>query len=193
MKRIKIIYDPYVNAKDSTNLYMNNMMSILRTNYEVVRWYSISTNVEKLREVKAIILNWTEAGLTEEILIKLLLCKCLGVKIVWVFHNNGVHNAKNAKGRRNTFFLACFASNIVLHNQASVKYLPFRIFNKRKCTFVPLPHYIENYSQSEILEVEHTQEGILTFSIIGAISPYKNIEILIRVSDGELQSGATAN
>lgn len=169
---------PYIRRLVSTNQYINNMMDILRVKYEVVRIEEISTDIKKIMQVKAIFLNWIEDQLPLDTKYRLILYKCLGVKIIWVFHNRAPHDKSDVVGMRNMKWLARISDYIVCHSKDSIRYFPAKWF-QRKCRYIPHPYYEIPHMIGK-LDEKREDKDIFTFGLIGFIRPFKNIELLIR-------------
>lgn len=107
----------------------------------------------------------------------------LGIRIIWVFHNRILHNTvvnpeqiKTAKN--NMKFMAMISDIIIIHSRNSMKYLMEFTNQKRKVFYVPHVDYERQFrwETDEAIDTEHK----FCFVFQGQISPYKNIELLIK-------------
>lgn len=178
MVRNKIVYIPFV-VKGS-NEYIHNMIKILKKNYQVTGDLANPIAIIQMLHTKAVFLNWVEGNLSFEMKFQLILHKLLGVKIVWVFHNRKPHDIGNDKHVwRNMLWLAGNSSVIVLHSKHSKKYIPNLKKNGRKAVYIPHISYRESNQRKNVKHIKERyriKEDDFVFSIIGFISPYKNIE-----------------
>lgn len=180
MHKKYIIYSPF----QGSNVYIDNMKRCWEKLFEVISPMSAEGNLYILLNTKAIILNWTEAGLDSKKERQLLWYKALGIKIIWVFHNRIPHNTgKTAEEmkiqRKNMRFMAKISNAIILHSENSRKYLKEYTKNESKVYFVPHISYLRQNSWMKDCP-RHGKEPFC-FVFQGAITPYKNIELLIKV------------
>ena len=174
-----IIYEPY----EGTNAYLENMKRCWENKYKVIPHASAEDNLYVLLCTKAIVLNWIESNLDKKKKKQLLLYKLLGIKIVWVFHNRIPHEfvdsgqqAKTAK--KNMRFMAGISDAIILHSRNSRKYLLECTNNSKKFFYVPHPYYLrQSWGGGDV----QNEDDCFTFVFQGAVLPYKNIELLIKV------------
>lgn len=175
MKRDKIVFVPYVRSTVSSNQSSNILMDVLREKYEVVRWEDVSTDISKIKRVKAIVLNWVESNLTKEMKFKLMLYKIIGVSIIWVFHNRIPHDNKDKQNVKNMRWLSYISNYIMCYSKDSYKFVPVRLC-RYKCRYVPHGHYMDKYKRY----VEDEVSNKFVFGLIGQIRPFKNIELIIQ-------------
>ena len=174
-----IIYEPF----EGTNAYLENMKRCWENKYKVIPHSSAEGNLYVLLCTKAIVLNWVESNLDIKKKKLLLLYKLLGIKIIWVFHNRIPHEVINdetkAKSAKRTMcFMAGISDAIILHSRNSRKYLLEYTNNHKKFFYVPHPDYIRQCMWGQDVQNE---DNCFTFVFQGAIFPYKNIELLIKV------------
>ncbi len=176
-----IVYYPY----DGKNAYIKNMKRCWGRIYKVIPLSCAENNIYVLRHTKAIVLNWVEGGFLDSGKKRqLFLYKRLGIKIIWVFHNRIPHacidDADNeAKARKDMRFLAGISSAILLHSRHSRIYAEEYTNTLSKIFYVPHVDYTRQYRWTDERVNDENQE--FTFVFQGAIAPYKNIELLIRV------------
>lgn len=179
MRRKYIIYSPF----DGSNAYIGNMRRCWEKLFEVISLGSAEDNLYILLNTKAIILNWVEYGLGLKKKRELLWYKSLGIKLIWVFHNRIPHNSgKNAEEmediKRNMSFMARISDVIILHSENSRKYLKEYTKNENKAFFIPHINYLRQSKWTK--KCYRDSESPFCFVFQGEISPYKNVELLIR-------------
>lgn len=181
---MKIVFDP---TKSNTNAYVNLITSALEKNgistysmNEVFKDWSLFSSIAIVH------LNWFEnvnsiAEFGKKV-SKLLLFILFGKKIVWTFHNKQPH--KQSFGKLSSLlmkWLAKYTSNIVIHSCISedilVRYYGNQV--RTKIVYVPHPNYIDVYGPSKLSECEASTSDHLSLLFVGAVKPYKNIELLI--------------
>lgn len=179
MHRKYIIYSPFCGS----NAYIDNMKRCWENLFEVISPTCAEENLYILLNTRAIVLNWVEHDLNLLKKRRLLCYKLLGIKIIWVFHNRVPHNTgKNADEteaeKRNMRFMARISDIIILHSENSRRYLKEYTENENKAFFIPHISYLRQSNWMKECPLEMGRPFCFVFQ--GAISPYKNIELLIR-------------
>lgn len=174
-----MIYEPY----EGTNAYLENMKRCWESKYKVIPHASAEDNLYVLLRTKAIVLNWVESNLNKKKKKQLWFYKLLGIKIIWVFHNRIPHecidNEQQAKtAKKNLRFMAGISDAVILHSRNSRKFLLEYTNDSKKFFYVPHPDYIRQCRWGRDVQGENE---CFTFVFQGAIFPYKNIELLIKV------------
>lgn len=182
MEKNIVVVIPTPGTDTRNNLFISNLFDILSDQYDIVGIEQVSNDISKIRKVKAIILNWTESFLSNSIRRNLILYKIMGVKICWVFHNRIPHDSANKNEIKNMKWLADFSDYIIVLSKASKEYLPHVKRNVKKSIYIPHINYIDKYPiyKRDIRKENNIAEDEFMFSFIGALRPYKNIEIVIQ-------------
>ena len=106
-------------------------------------------------------------------------------KIIFVFHNRKAHNSNSPYSYKLIKLLLSKADIIIIMNHFSIEIIneDYNIKNiDKKIKFVPHPNYINNYNVDyNNQEKQPDKSNNIVFLFIGAISPYKNIELIIDV------------
>ena len=175
-----IIYDPFLGL----NAYIENMKKCWGKLYKVISPAMAEDNILVLLNTKAVVLNWIEYNLDNEKIKQLLWYKLLGIKIIWVFHNRMPHDsggtAQELKEiRKKMRFIARVSDVIILHSYSSAKYLKEYLSKTDKKFYVPHVDYMRQIKWAKGNQYE--EEGAFKFVFQGTVSPYKNIELLIKV------------
>ncbi|WP_028298771.1 glycosyltransferase [Olivibacter sitiensis] len=193
---IKIVFDPLDSAE---NKYVPIIVSEIKKNGITLISLSEALSKYKLfRQVSCFHLNWFE-NLDEKSALKqwvlfgkkillLILIKMHGAKVIWTMHNRTPHNKNHRflkKWLRN--FIVWIADVIVIHSNESAK-----LINKRqrmKALYIPHPNYIDAYpafcyKDSTLKKGRYARNESKTVKLLflGAIRPYKNIELLISMA-----------
>lgn len=179
MSKKYIIFEPF----SGENSYIENMKRCWGYLYEIIPQNKADNNIFFLLNTKAIVLNWVESNLTLEYKKHLIWYKLLGIRIIWVFHNRMPHstvvNPEQIKtAKKNMKFMARVSDIIIIHSQNSMQYLMEFTNQKRKIFYVPHIDYERQFrwETDEAINTEHK----FRFVFQGKISPYKNIELLIK-------------
>lgn len=114
---------------------------------------------------------------------KLLALKLFGKKIVWTMHNRIPHDQKNIILKKNMMRLIIWLSDvIIIHSKVSEAILISEYnVDKRKIRHIPHPDYIDSYQPFKASAIGQKSDNILYLLFLGAVKPYKNIELLIDV------------
>ncbi len=143
------------------------------------------------RSIRLVHLNWFE-NLDESSkgamwksffrkIVALLAIKASGKKLVWTMHNRLSHEKGSGKlSRVLVKLLLKNADAVVIHCAATeavlkAAYPKFRA----KILLIPHPHFVGIYGAK--LELPKNPTGPLKLLFLGAVKPYKNLELLIRV------------
>lgn len=121
----------------------------------------------------------------------LLLCKTIGIKIVYTIHNKQQHDVKYSDLNQRLMEKLVKESNAIVSLCTEGKELIAKRYGNNaeaKTYVVPHPNYctIANYKNeyelNEIRQKVGADDRILC-TFLGAISPYKNIELIIRAAN----------
>lgn len=185
---MKIVFNPPI---DKGNLYPQLISQHLEI--ENVHVYSLKAFLSSMalrKDIKIIHLNWFENLKGRTILsifvdfclrcFFLLFIKISGRKIVWTMHNNAPHDsASHGLESRFMSILMKYADIIVIHSRVSEQIiLSNDVTLKQKIRYVPHPNYVGSYGSILKSSSSHSSLRLL---FIGAIKPYKNIELLADV------------
>jgi beta-1,4-mannosyltransferase len=191
---LKIAFYPF---DTSGNKYIEIMKECISMNgFEVLDLKSVFNNKKLLKEVDYVHFNWFESIYTNSyasfiknfikkmsILIWLLYNKR---KIVWTMHNKMPHSTYSFYMSRFLMrFIAKHAYKIVIHSSQSKEAL-YEITNNKnienKIILIEHPNYIDSYpiSTSDYRRELKIDDNSLVFLFVGAVNPYKNIEVLIK-------------
>lgn len=180
MHKEYIIYDPFLGL----NAYIENMKKCWGELYRVVSPSGAEDNICMLLNTKAIVLNWIEYDLSRNKMRRLIWYKTLGIKIIWVFHNRIPHDSsENAreidKIRKKMAFIAKISDVIILHSHSSLRYLKEYTVNGDKAFYIPHVDYMRQVQWAR--DLQRGNQDDFRFVFQGTISPYKNIELLVKV------------
>lgn len=181
MENMKTIaFEPYENKENKYIEIMQNCIDSL--GYKII---PLSRVFEK--SCKVVFLNWYEdtpyknnkfKSLISFIkrVIKIILLRLLNKKIIYVFHNKQSHD-QNSTSRLLQKFLINQSNIIIIHSKSSEKYIDEKY--KKKLFYIPHPNYIGDYKKSKKELIDNIDCNKPIFLFIGAVKPYKNIELLI--------------
>ena len=117
--------------------------------------------------------------------VKLMVCKCLGKKILWTAHNLFPHDRKNIFIQYiKRFILVHSADLIIVHFQEAIKEIASIFFVSRK-KIVCMHHglydqvYPNTISRDEARKKLNIPDKRTVFLFFGEVRPYKNLEVLI--------------
>jgi glycosyltransferase involved in cell wall biosynthesis len=141
-----------------------------------------------------------------KLVVKLLLARMLGYRIVWTMHNVLPHERSSPSildylGR---IFMAQLATSVIVHCNYGQDVLAHRFHRKRRVFVVPLPNYgtvlPSGGSREEARAKLGLQQVELVFLFFGAIRQYKGVTDLIaafreipRVDQALVVAGKPAN
>jgi beta-1,4-mannosyltransferase len=180
---MKIVFEP---NQSKTNAYVNIIKDTLeREGVESYSVRSVFKNWSRFVSIQVVHLNWFEnVGSISEFIkkfTKLAIFIISGKKLVWTFHNKQPHNqAYQSLNRFLMYCLARFSNYIIIHSKVSedllVEYYGESV--RSRIQYIPHPHYINVYG-TPLPEVPQRESSPLSLLFLGAVKPYKNIEILI--------------
>lgn len=174
---MKIVLYPFIGE---TNKYIDFISTGLKNKgHEIVR---INKFFSHYNSVKIIHFNWYEIIFSRsdffKKVIKILLFRSLGKKIVFTIHNKLPHENHYATLQKIFFrFLSISSDKIIIHSEES-KLLFESEKIQRKIVYLPHPNYIDLYGPLKINSSKIEDEP-LKLLFIGQVRPYKNIELLI--------------
>lgn len=152
---------------------VQQMRAFLRTEYFHLNWFeNLPTN--------------NNVAIAESFLKKMVFCLLLLLlrkKIIFVMHNKQPHETINAFfSSLLTKFLVLCSHKIVVHCSESKDILSNMLRLscwRRKVVHIPHPNYIGAYPQAS--QASSGVKDRLKLLFLGAVRPYKNIELLIKV------------
>lgn len=168
------------------NKYIDLMIACLEeANINVVSRGNLK---KEFFQTKIFIFNWIEGLQSNNVTIAytkkklmLIILKLMGKKIVWTLHNKQPHDSSNPIQIKIMKFMVKISDKIIIHSKESVEVINSLTSNPEKCDkkilYVPHPNYIGAYPSEEEIEVVDTKK--LKFLFVGAVKPYKNVELLI--------------
>lgn len=150
-----------------------------------------SNNLKLLKHVQILHLNWYESLGKSTIIdlkrfmgkvFKLGLFKLLRIKIVWTMHNLMPHDQRNIRLKKYLIgIIVRCADKIIIHSKVSRDILNENYIGvDKKIVYIPHPNYIDSYGGLNDQFVMTTSKK-LELLFLGAIKPYKNIELLMDV------------
>lgn len=176
------------------NKYSEIITSLLKS--KGVELYSLShvfSGLAAFKKVKVIHLNWYE-NLNEPTrlaifsvffkrLLKLLILWAFGKKVIWTMHNKIPHDKSMMFFKKAILFmLVKCSSTIIIHSRVSEVIL--KEISKSavaKIKYIPHPDYIGEYGDIDASSACAKENKVLKLLFLGAVKPYKNIELLIDV------------
>ena len=179
MFRNQIIYIPYVTEGLNANDYIIKTLYILNKHYIVRGQWIKEDDLLNILRTKAIILNWVEAYLNDEMKKLIKIYKRFGVHVIWVFHNKISHDESSCSVS-NIEWLAANASTIIIHSNKSKSLFP-EYMNKMfyipiiECEFNADPYYSERIRNSYSI-----RDNDFVFLLSGYIRPYKQYERVVK-------------
>lgn len=189
--RTKIIFNPCENKE---NQYIAILVNALEKHgYEVDRLDDFLSSSSHYKSIKLLHLNWFEnlddssaKSMWKSYFRKLVVLAAVKLgkkKLVWTMHNRLSHEKKSGKlSRALTEKIVSQADAIVIHSEFSKEILRSQYPNlNAKIVHIPHPDFIDVYGPmiTENAEKEHQKLKLL---FLGAIKPYKNIELLIEIA-----------
>lgn len=186
-KPIKIIFNPVENP---ANQYIGIMVGMLRQNgFLVEKLDDFFKSWAHFQSIKLVHLNWFEnlddtskSSMWKSYLRKLVVLSAIrlgGKKLVWTMHNRLSHEKKSGKlSQKLTGKLIRQADAILIHSKVSEDILRSEYPKlTAQIAHIPHPDFIDVYPHSSKPKKETSTKLQLLF--IGAVKPYKNIELLI--------------
>lgn len=183
---MKIAFEPFENKE---NKYIDIMKSCLsELGYTICSLKNMND-----KNCKILVLNWYEDSPYPNDKIKtcitlvkriarIMYAQLCGKKIIYVMHNKQSHN-KKLESRLLQKFLISHADIIQIHSRVSEKYVEKKY--RKKVFYIPHPNYIDVYPDS-FGKYDRTNLSLKTDApvllFVGAIKPYKNIELLLNIA-----------
>nr|WP_170857057.1 glycosyltransferase [Algoriphagus locisalis] len=189
--RTKIIFNPCENKE---NQYIAILVNGLEKHgYDVNRLDDFLSSSKHYQSIKLLHLNWFEnlddssaASMWKSYFRKLVVLAAVKFgkkKLVWTMHNRLSHEKKSGKlSRALTQKIVSQADAIVIHSAVSKEILQSQYPKlTTKIVHIPHPDFVDVYGPmiSENTDKKGTKLKLL---FLGAIKPYKNIELLIEVA-----------
>ncbi len=176
--------------------YIVKIQCILQRSFDVIDYMYLRNGIVDISDIKLLYLNWIEDVLTIDDKEILKEAKASHVRIVWVFHNKHTHDCVDSDiSVNNIRFITEIADVIMLHSKGSGKELAKicacdHDVIKDKLRYIPHLNYIGDYRSFTYPNknpIRLTDDNRFTYAFVGAIRPYKNVEVLIdaykRISD----------
>ncbi|WP_111669236.1 glycosyltransferase [Algoriphagus litoralis] len=188
---MKVIFNP---SENKENKYIDILVNSLKNGgYEVFPLDGLLSSWKHFDSIKLVHLNWFEnldessRGATLKSffrkLVALLVIRLGNKKLVWTMHNRVSHEKGSGKWSQIlSALLIRWADRIVIHSEESRALLGGRSHVLlRKVVHIPHPDFIGVYGP--ILSSAAPQvENPIKLVFIGAVKPYKNIELLIQLA-----------
>lgn len=186
----RIIFNPCENKE---NKYIAILVNELKKNrFEVSRLDDFLSSKKHFQSIKLLHLNWFEnlddsslGSMWKSYFRKLVVLAAIKLgkkKLVWTMHNRLSHEKKSGKlSQALTRKVVSLADAIVVHSAVSKEILHRQYPGlEAKIVHIPHPDFIDVYGPM-IPESPEKRDSKLKLLFIGAIKPYKNIEMLIEV------------
>lgn len=186
----RIIFNPCENKE---NKYITILVNELKkSGFDVSRLDDFLTSKKHFQSIRLLHLNWFEnlddsslGSMWKSYLRKLVVLAAIKIgkkKLVWTMHNRLSHEKKSGKlSQALTRKVVSLADAIVIHSAVSKKILHRQYPGlEAKIVHIPHPDFIDVYGPM-IPENAEKMDSKLKLLFIGAIKPYKNIEMLIEV------------
>ena len=188
----KIIFNPCENKE---NKYIAIVVTGLEKHgFEVSRLDDFLSSSKHFQSIKLLHLNWFEnlddsstASMWKSYFRKLVVLAAVKIwkkKLVWTMHNRLSHEKKSGKlSRALTQKIVSQADVIVIHSAVSKEILRSQYPTIRaKIVHIPHPDFVNVYG-AIIPDKGGNRSSKLKLLFIGAIKPYKNIELLIAMAN----------
>jgi len=180
---MKIVFDP---TESDSNQYPQMLVSgFKKQGVEVYSLNEMLTDLKKFSAVKVVHLNWFESIKTSldfyKKIVKLLCLILAGKKIVWTMHNRTPHIKKVFLLQKILLRVLKEKSKAIVIHSTATKELLYTESPRfaEKTVHIPHPNYIGVYGTKK--KYQDFSREPLQLVFIGAIKPYKNIELLIDV------------
>jgi len=187
---MKIIFNPPDNKE---NLYIRLMVAPLeRAGFQTEPLDHFLSSYRHMKSIQLVHLNWFEniddssffVAFKSFIrkLIALMAIRFTGKPLVWTMHNRISHE-KGLRffSRTMTFLLLRWAHKIIVHSPVSIPLLATQSkAAAAKAIYIPHPHFIGVYGP--IIPSPIREHDPLRLLFIGAVKPYKNIELLMTLA-----------
>ncbi|WP_339875838.1 glycosyltransferase family 4 protein [uncultured Algoriphagus sp.] len=187
----KIIFNPCENKE---NQYIAILVNALEKHgYDVNRLDDFLSSSKHYKSIKLLHLNWFEnlddssaKSMWKSYFRKLIVLAAVRLgkkKLVWTMHNRLSHEKKSGKlSRALTEKIVSQADAIVIHSKVSKEILRSQYPNlNAKIVHIPHPDFVGVYGPM-IQETDEKENKKLKLLFLGAIKPYKNIELLIEIA-----------
>ncbi len=189
MKKVKVCF--YPTCENATNHFLANLARLLKEDggFECAGFLDLTKqkNGEEFRQ-DVYHFNWFDQSLSFFSFLYrlyiLLRVHFAGKRIVWTVHNSVPHGNVPGYNKALQFLLARFASVIHIMCESS-RELPFLEKFQHKLQLIPHGDYFDSYPDSSlpVREKLGIPEGKPLVLFLGAIRPYKNIEVLLEAFD----------
>ncbi|HWV73128.1 MAG TPA: glycosyltransferase family 4 protein [Pseudosphingobacterium sp.] len=189
---MKIIFEP---ISSDENQYVRIFVDIIKKNN--LQAYSLNYALMRpwlLARIKVVHLNWfdnIDGKNNMEVfvnfvkrLIQLSILKLFRKKIIWTMHNRFPHQPEGKFFKKRLLsHLIKKSSHIVIHSKYSKSLLlESYSIDSNKIYYIPHPNYIGEYETNIVPNIAEEDKGKeLRLLFIGAVKPYKNVELLIDV------------
>ncbi|MCL6260679.1 glycosyltransferase [Aquiflexum sp. TKW24L] len=186
---MEIIFNPPVNK---ANKYISIMVDALEVSgYRVHPLDNFFSGLKHFNSIKLVHLNWFEnlddtsyTKMISSFIKKSLVLEVIrmsGKKLVWTMHNRVSHEKQSGHlSNILTRKLIRYSHAIIIHcSQSRDLLLEIHPSLASKIHYLPHPDFIESYGP---VVKENDQNGALKLLFLGAIKPYKNIELLIKTA-----------
>src|SRR5690554_239586 len=186
-----IIFNPPVNEE---NKYIETMVRALHENgfkvYALDTFFSSKTHFQS---IKLVHLNWFEnvddssfRSAFRSFIRKMFVLSVIrisGKKLIWTMHNRASHEKGTGYfSRMITRCLIRWSHRIVIHSEKSRKIIEGQYPEAmEKLFYLPHPDFIGTYGPIPP-PIEQVNPSSLKLLFLGAVKPYKNIELLIRAA-----------
>lgn len=175
--KVKIYFYP-INKDIKNNTYANHFVDALSKKNDVVNFNAerkLVADLWKYRFADVFILNWPEnLAFGNNKLIKaicyallLLIHRCRGKKIIWIFHNKFPHEGHNTVSKFLMKFNARISTLIVTHSKEGQDYCRQKYYKKSEIIYYPHPVYPEYEVFNESIKYD--------VIIWGTVKKYKRI------------------
>lgn len=191
LKPIKLIFNPIENKE---NQYIHILVDFLSENgFQVEKLDDLFKSWSHFQSIRLVHLNWFENlddTSTRKMwisyfrkLVVLAAIRLSNKKLVWTMHNRLTHEKRSSKlSQRLTQKLVKQADAIVIHSAVSESILKQSYSSiSGKIVHIPHPNFIDIYPTS-VLNQKSSGDEKLQLLFVGAVKPYKNIELLIEVA-----------
>lgn len=188
---MRVIFNP---SENKENKYIDTLVSALEhAGYEVVPLDGLLSSWQYFQSIRLVHLNWFEnlddssqiATLRSFLrkLVALIAIRLGRKKLVWTMHNRLSHEKKSGRWSNVLASLLIFwADAIVIHSEESRELLKGRSEAlDRKIVHIPHPDFSGVYGPVRPTE-RRLAEDPIQLLFLGAVKPYKNIELLIHLA-----------
>ena len=187
---IPIIFNP---PNNSENQYIRILVSgIEKNNFSISPLDDLFKSRSHFQSIRLVHLNWFE-NLDESSrsamwksffrkTVALAVIKASGKKLVWTMHNRLSH--EKGSGKLSNILVRLLLKNsdaVVIHCAATEAFLrqSYPKFSG-KILLIPHPHFIGTYGPKH--DLPQKPEEPLKLLFLGAVKPYKNLELMIRIT-----------